>query len=250
MLRAMIMAAVLAIIASTAAAKDVRKLGAAQLVVVSTASWDATQGSLRRFEWDGARWKSRGAAVPIAIGRTGSAWGIGLHDPQPGLQKQEGDGRSPAGIFAIGTAFGYEERISATFPYQAMSPFDYCVDVNGSPLYNQIVDERRVGKTAIEKSTEPMRRDVHANGDQRYKLGFVIEHNPKNVSASGSCIFAHLWNTPGQTTAGCTAMAESAMRELVAWLDARQRPLFVLLPMPEYARLRSSWGLPQVESTP
>ena len=249
MFRTMIIA-LLAAIASNAAAKDVRQLGASQLVIVITEQWDATQGTLQTFEWSGRAWKRHGASAPIAVGRTGSAWGLGLHEPQRGLRKHEGDGRTPAGIFSIGTAFGYAERIDASFPYQPMTQFDYCVDVNESPLYNKIVDERQVGKTAVAKSTEPMRRDVHAKGDQRYKLGFVIEHNPKNVSGEGSCIFAHLWNTPGQTTAGCTAMDEAAMRALVTWLDRSKQPLFVLLPAAEYARLQSSWGLPQLERAP
>jgi L,D-peptidoglycan transpeptidase YkuD (ErfK/YbiS/YcfS/YnhG family) len=243
------MMAVLTLTVDMAAARDVRQLGAGHLVIVTTPDWNATQGTLRTFEWNGTTWRARAAAVPITIGRSGSAWGVGLHEPQPGLQKREGDGRSPAGIFTIGTAFGYAERLAAKFPYRPMTQFDYCIDVNESPLYNQIVDQRVVGKEAVERSTEPMRRDVHAKGDQRYKLGFVIEHNPKNVNAGGSCIFAHLWNAPGQTTAGCTAMAEPAMRSLVDWLDPTQRPLFVLLPEAEYSRLRSNWGLPQLESS-
>ena len=34
----------------------------------------------------------------------------------------------------------------------------------------------------------------------------------------GSCIFAHLWKSADSATAGCTAMAELAMRKLLAWL--------------------------------
>ena len=238
----------LALSATAAAAKDVRALGAAQLAVVTTADWDATQGTMRQFEWHEGAWQSRGESVPIAIGRAGAAWGIGLHEAQRGPQKQEGDGRSPAGMFAIGTAFGYATQFDGAFPYQAMTQFDYCIDVNGSALYNQIVDARHADAATIKSSTEPMRRDLHANGDQRYKLGFIIEHNPENVSGAGSCIFAHLWNTPGQTTAGCTSMSESAMRSLIAWLDPKQRPVFVLLPTREYSRVRADWGLPAIES--
>ena len=125
-----------------------------------------------------------------------------------------------------------------------MTESDYCVDVPDSPLYNQIVDAKKVGEAAVKESTEPMRRDLHANGDQRYKMGFVIEHNPKAKPAAGSCIFAHLWKQPGEPTAGCTAMDESVMRDLLAWLDARRQPVFVLLPQHEYERLKGDWQLP------
>ncbi|UNK51094.1 L,D-transpeptidase family protein [Lysobacter sp. S4-A87] len=218
---------------------------AGQMVVVTTADWDANTGTLQRFERDGAGWRALAEAAPITVGRSGSAWGVGLHAPQPGEpQKREGDGRAPAGVFRIGTAFGYADSTASAWPYQAMTASDYCIDVNASPLYNRIVDARQVGADAVAGSTEPMRRDLHAGGDQRYKLGFVIEHNPGNRSGTGSCIFAHLWKAPGEATAGCTAMAEPVMQQLLGWLDPKRKPVFVLLPKAEYGRVQKDWGLP------
>ena len=161
---------------------------AQQLVMVTTADWNATTGTLQRYQRHGGSWQAVGTATPITVGRAGSAWGIGLHPAQgDGPQKQEGDGRAPAGVFAIGTAFGYADRAATDWPYQAMTASDWCIDVNGSPLYNQIVDAQKVGGAAVAGSSEPMRRDLHADGDVRYKLGFVIEHNAGNRSGAGSC---------------------------------------------------------------
>ena len=83
--------------------------GARQLVLVTTADWDANQGVAARYErdTDAAAWRQI-AAFPVSIGRHGSAWGSGLHpatDVDAGPVKREGDGRSPAGVFALGTAF-------------------------------------------------------------------------------------------------------------------------------------------------
>jgi L,D-peptidoglycan transpeptidase YkuD (ErfK/YbiS/YcfS/YnhG family) len=218
--------------------------GATQLVLVTTGGWEATAGVLRRYARDDGAWRHVGVPVEVTVGRNGTAWGTGLHDAQPGPQKREGDGKAPAGAFALGTAFGYADSLATGLPYRAMTASDWCIDVPASPLYNTIVDAREAGAAAIEGSTEPMRRDLHANGDQRYALGFVVEHNPGRTPGGGSCIFAHVWKAPGETTAGCTAMAEAAMRELLAWLDAKQAPVFVLLPEAELERLRSDWGLP------
>lgn len=222
---------------------------ARQLVLVVTPGWDATQGELRMFDARGESWQPRAKPVAVSIGRAGSAWGIGLHEPQPGLQKREGDGRSPAGMFTIGTGFGYADRVDSKLAYRGMTQFDYCMDVNESPLYNTIVDAREVGEAAVAKSTEPMRLDLRKKGDQRYRLGFVIEHNPKNEATHGSCIFAHLWGAPGQTTAGCTAMTDAVMNDLMAWLDKDLHPIFVLLPRAEYERLKASWRLPDAGAT-
>ena len=151
---------------------------ARQMILVTTAGWDANQGRLRRYERDARGWRAVGDGVDVTIGRNGSAWGVGLHEAQAGPRKREGDGRSPAGMFALGTAFGYADSARTAWPYTPMSAEHWCVDVEASPLYNRIVDAREVGADAVAGSTEPMRRDLHADGDVRYALGFVIEHNP------------------------------------------------------------------------
>ena len=235
----------LAACASTPAPRELPWRESGQMVIVTSPGWDSIRGTLRLFEREGDGWRQVGAAKPVILGRNGSAWGIGLHEPKAdGPQKREGDGRNPAGVFAIGEAFGYAPRAQSGLPYRQMLASHYCMDVNDSPLYNRIVDSREVGREAVAGSTEPMRLDIHAKGDHRYKQGFVIQHNPDNVSGMGSCIFAHLWGDPDRTTAGCTAMNEPVMRELLAWLDADRDPVFVLLPEPEYTALERRWALP------
>jgi hypothetical protein len=225
-------------------------------VVVVTPDWNATQGTLRTYERTEGKWRQVGESDPITVGRNGSAWGLGLHPdpqarpqarPQAGPLKREGDGRSPAGVFGIGDAFGYAQHADTALPYDAMQASHYCMDVSGSPLYNRIVDAQAVGAEAVAGSTEPMRLDLHSAGDQRYRLGFVIEHNPQAKRDAGSCIFAHLWKKPAESTAGCTAMADPTMTRLLAWLRPDQHPVFVLMPAKEYADLRDEWQLPDLE---
>lgn len=223
---------------------------ARQLVLVVSPDWNADRGELQAFQ-RGAHgmWRRRGDRVPVTLGRAGSAWGLGLHAAHEGPQKREGDGRSPAGVFRLGDAFGYSDNQRTALNYVPMQDSHYCIDVADSPLYNRIVDTRTVGEAAIKGSTEPMRRDIHVNGDVRYKTGFVILHNDKQQPNGGSCIFAHLWRSPGEATSGCTAMDEAAMQKLLRWLDPKQMPVFVLLPQAEYAKLANSWHFP-VLTTP
>jgi len=219
---------------------------ARQLVLVLTDGWDATQGTLQRFAWQDGQWRAAGEAAPISVGRNGAAWGLGLHPAQAeGPRKQEGDGRAPAGVFTLGEAFGYAATGDTALPYRAMHATSYCIDVPDSPLYNRIVDTREVGEAAAKGSTEPMRLDLHGNGDPRYREGLVIGHNANATPRGGSCIFAHLWRTPGEATAGCTAMAADTMDALFGWLKPAERPVFVLLPRAEYVRLARDWQLPE-----
>ncbi|ULU26727.1 L,D-transpeptidase family protein [Dyella terrae] len=236
---------------SVAASGDVDWQASRQMVLVITPDWNADHGVLRAFERTGDGWKPVVDAQAVTVGRSGAAWGLGLNEPQSdGPQKHEGDGRAAAGVYRVGEVFGYAASGGTRMPYEEMTDTDWCVDVDGSPYYNQIVDAKKVGEKAVAGASEPMRRDLHLNGDQRYKIGFVIEHNAKGKSGGGSCIFAHLWASPTDATAGCTAMPEPVMRRLLAWMKPEDQPVFVLLPQSEYVRLRAPWHLPVLGKQP
>lgn len=216
-----------------------------QVVLVVTPGWDAAGGMLSAFERDPAgAWRQHGPSHPVMIGRNGCAWGRGLHPGvADGPQKREGDGRSPAGVFPIGPAFGSAATCETGLDYRSMTGDDWCIDVPDSPHYNRIVSVREVGAAAVRGSTEPMRRDLH-RGDDAYSLGFVIGHNAACERGAGSCIFVHLVATPPQPTAGCTAMTRDQLQTLLRWLRADAEPLFVLLPASVATEVAAAWALP------
>jgi L,D-peptidoglycan transpeptidase YkuD (ErfK/YbiS/YcfS/YnhG family) len=217
-----------------------------QMVLVIAPDWQAPSGLLQAFERRNGQWQATDIQFAVSTGKKGSAWGRGLHiSPEEGPVKIEGDGKAPAGIFRIGMAFGQAPSLPTGLDYRQMTGDDWCIDVNASPLYNRIVSVRDVGREAIEGSSEPMRRDIHS-GDHLYNKGFVIAHNPDNRPKGGSCIFAHLWRSPGAATAGCTAMTEPDMDRLLLWLNQSKNPVFVLLPDAEYQHLKSPWQLPDL----
>ena len=220
-----------------------------QLLVTVTDNWEATTGKLYGFDRTEQGWVPVFRSIPVNLGRTGLAWGLGLH-PQSVVgeaepTKREGDGKAPAGIFSLEDAFGYLDTLNTGLNYQPMQASHYCIDVPASPLYNQTVDAEQVGKEAVQGSSEGMRRDIHY-GDQQYKKGIFVAHNPANVPKAGSCIFVHLWEAPGSPTAGCTAMAEPHMDSLLAWLQAEQQPVYIALPKSQYHTLRAQWELPEL----
>lgn len=218
-----------------------------QVVLVTTADWNAPHGELRRFvRKSGEAWRPVGEPCRVTIGRSGCGWGLGEHPPQDGEPiKREGDGRSPAGVFRIGPAFGRADHIDTRLIYLPLDRGHWCIDVPDSPHYNEIVHEDVVGVDAVAGSTEPMRRDIHLSDDQ-YRIGFAIGHNPARTPGAGSCIFTHLWKADGVPTAGCVGMDEAQLRELLAWLDEAADARLVLLPKKEYGRLLETWRLPDV----
>lgn len=217
-----------------------------QLILVITDNWQVDHGLLYTFEKKAGQWQLISKANSVTVGKNGLAWGIGLHGKQPGQYKKEGDGKAPAGIFKLGEAFGYLKSVNTDLKYQQMDKNNYCIDVMKSPFYNQIVDESIVGEKAIIGSTEPMRRDIHVNGDIRYKKGIIVKHNPQNIIGQGSCIFMHVWKAKGVPTSGCTAMPEKIITQLLAWLEPSKKPLYILLPQSQYIEKRTLWGLPNI----
>ncbi len=242
----------LAACATVAASRAQPWDNARQLIVVTTADWDAPTGTLRAFERDGAGWRETAPGFAVNVGRSGAGWGLGLHDARDqdaGPVKREGDGRAPAGVFAIGPAFGYAPELSTGLAYKAMQANDWCIDVPDSPLYNRIVDRSLAKAPGLDRASEPMRRDLQPKPDDLYEVGFVIEHNTQATPQGGSCIFAHVQRGIDMPTAGCTSMPEDALRGLLAWLREDAHPVFVLLPQAEYARLRAAWHLPVLGDT-
>ena len=74
-----------------------------QLIVVTSASWNKIEGQMNVYEYQSGVWKVVLRDIPIVTGRSGMAWGRGLHSTEfnKGRLKKEGDGNSPAGIFYL-----------------------------------------------------------------------------------------------------------------------------------------------------
>lgn len=222
--------------------------GSRQLLLVMAPDWNGHVGQLQRFfrPCADADWQAVGAPVAVSLGRSGLAWGRGLHGPVGGTgpAKREGDGRTPAGVFAITALFGYGAPASAfagaaRLPYLQATPDLKAIDDQASVHYNRIVDQSTLAQ-ADWVSCEDMLRS-----DQRYALGAVVDHNGEPVlPGAGSCIFLHVWAGAGLPTAGCTAMALADMTEIAGWLDGAAAPLLVQLPQLEYERWRVAWALP------
>ncbi|HUN86292.1 MAG TPA: hypothetical protein VMU48_18075 [Terracidiphilus sp.] len=213
-----------------------------QMIVVTTPDWSTIDGRLQRYERGNTHeaWQKVGEPIPIVVGKNGMGWGIGLrglagsvirHPSDP--VKKEGDVKSPAGIFALGTAFGdaSEPLPGLKMPYLELTPSIECVDDPHSKYYSRVLDRNTV--VPDWNSSEHM-RDV----GEAYRWGLVVGHNGGAeqtnahlpIPGGGSCVFLHIWSGPGHGTAGCTAMAQSNLETLLIWLDPKRHPLLVQLP--------------------
>jgi len=232
-----------------------------QMIVVTVADWNAVEGRLQRFERDtaSAAWHPVGEPIAIVVGKHGMGWGIGVVAIDgPSIRvanepvKREGDGKSPAGVFALGTAFGYASQPlpGSKMPYLTLTPSIECVDDIDSKHYNRIVDSSTLAPDW--NSSEHMR-----NVGEAYRWGIVVDHNgivaghdaKPTQPRSGSCVFLHIWHSSDQGTAGCTAMPQIELETLLRWLDPKRNPLLVQLPKGAYERLAGRWSLPKLNDS-
>ena len=216
-----------------------------QLVLVLAGDLGSTTGELRTYGRAGGAWKLESGPVFVNLGKKGLAWGAGLHGANPAgaPEKREGDGKAPVGLFAIGEGFAYDpaEVGAARLPVLLADADLLCVDDVKSAHYNAILRASQVKKDW--DSVEDMRRK-----DEAYRYGALVRHNMDPAApGGGSCIFLHVWLGRGVPSSGCTNMAPEHMLGLLRWLDPGKGPVMVLLPVDEYARLKTAWGLPRVD---
>ena len=217
-----------------------------QLVVVIADSPEQFSGKLWRFEKAGAEWKSVAAPIDIVIGKKGLGWGKGLHPAQSGemSQKREGDGKSPAGVFALSSVFGFAELDSImpiNMPYVHVTELLECVDDAASQYYNTLVDNDTVAEHDWHSSEKMMRVG------EPYHLGVFVDHNVNPIQpGAGSCIFLHIWGGADDPTIGCTAMPAEQMDAVVSWLKKSEKPLLVQLPKQLYSKYQGQWHLPEI----
>lgn len=217
---------------------------ALQAVVVTTKNWNALQGTARLFERANrnSAWKPTGKSFSVVVGKNGLAWSDDARmkaETEP--HKVEGDGKAPAGIFQLTSAFGSSQKPAfVKLPFTQLTETVECVDDSNSKQYNSIVDNKTV---PIDWTSSEKMLSVGA----QYELGVFVAHNAKPEKLKGSCIFLHIWKKENTGTAGCTAMKRENIENVLEWLDAKKNPVLIQLPETHYARFQTLWKLPKLK---
>jgi L,D-peptidoglycan transpeptidase YkuD (ErfK/YbiS/YcfS/YnhG family) len=123
--------------------------------------------------------------------------------------KREGDGASPAGVWAIRRMLYRPDRgppPKTRLPVAPMAPDDGWCDAPQDPAYNRPV------KLPYRASCEQMWREDHV-----YDLVGVLAHNDDPpVPGRGSAIFLHLAREDYSPTEGCVALARADLELLLS----------------------------------
>lgn len=213
---------------------------AQQLIVVGADSWQGITARLWYFNKIGDNnWIVVKSARTVVVGKNGLAWADSSYQNLAKAPlKQEGDSKSPAGIFSLGKIFGVANMTSAD--YIQLKTGIVCIDDSNSKYYNHIVDSKQISD-----------KDWHSAENMSkfslYKYGIEVLYNANPaIPKKGSCIFMHIWKSATIGTEGCTAMAEDDISDIQASLDSNKKPVLVQLPQYIYEQVKNDWQLPDL----
>lgn len=190
---------------------DLEARGCTQLVLVCANEGDGASARITCYAFEDNAWQ----AVPGLWGLEGYVGSNGIaHD------RKRNTLQSPAGLWALGSAFGLAEKPeNLRLAWRDITPdSDWVCDAD-SPYFNtwQERDDPAVTLWNI--------RDVEhlADFDPTYRYACVIEYNtpPYTVPERGCAIFLHCSDHP---TSGCVGLLEEDMRSVLLWLDPRESP--------------------------
>lgn len=203
---------------------------AEQIIVVTSTDFRSARARLGAYEKSSdGRWVTVVSDVPAFVGARGIV---------PGTSRRQSTNTTPAGTYAITSAFGRRANPGTTLPYVQ-------VDGNDAWTYNP-----RVPGTYNLFQTAPVNWDSYGRYVERlWKMGrqydyvAVLDYNappgpittdgrgvrrsgtPANTGAGGG-IFLHV--SKGEPTAGCISINESTMRRVMDWLDHSKNPVIVI----------------------
>ncbi|GEN56081.1 hypothetical protein GCM10012290_07650 [Halolactibacillus alkaliphilus] len=175
-----------------------------QVILVTTPSASSQKATIETFERD-----ANGHFISILktsgfVGKNGIT-----------TSKKEGDGKTPAGKYSIGTAFGIPSNPGTALNYRKISDDDVWVDDSESALYNTW--QSRQATQDQWSSAENMKIP-------QYRYGFVINYNTNRTPYKGSAIFFHVANN---YTLGCVGTSESHVKQILTWLNPSQSPVII-----------------------
>ena len=127
------------------------------------------------------------------------------------MDKEEGDGATPLGVFTFGRAFGIAENPGSILTYTQVSENDVWVDDVNSKYYNQwsFLDNPDLDWSSAEHLI---------NYPIQYKYVLSINYNTNPIiPGKGSAIFLHC--SADRPTAGCIAVSEEAMLFFLGFVD-------------------------------
>lgn len=223
-----------------------------QLILCIAPNWNTSHATLSFWERnEQGFWEKKIQDWPARLGRNGLAWGRGISEMTRSGSggkpiKRSGDGRSPAGVFELGDAYGYASSFPTQLAYHQVTEKDLWVEDGASKFYNAhaFTPHGKGPRNAWEKKQQ-MKQNDHA-----HSLKLFIKHNasPDTIPGMGCSLFFHIWRRDGALpSSGCVVMPEHNLKKMLQALDPSKEPLLALFSKDVYRARQKDWRLPSLE---
>ncbi|MGN6607198.1 MAG: L,D-transpeptidase family protein [Jatrophihabitans sp.] len=187
-----------------------RTFDATQVITVVARSSSSTTATLQAWrKAPGGGWIKRGPAILAHVG----AAGIGV--------PSEFRSNTPAGTFTITQTFGYRPNPGIRLRWFRSTPADWWISQAG-PLYNT---HQRCSSGCHFNLGSP---NEHLYYERPYYAYAAVINTPSGAGAypRGSAFFLHV--TDGTPTAGCVAIPQAPLVDLLKWLNPAAHPRILL----------------------
>jgi L,D-peptidoglycan transpeptidase YkuD (ErfK/YbiS/YcfS/YnhG family) len=169
--------------------------------VISVVGVGGSSAKMDVYQRTAAGWQPVGVGIPAFIGANGMA-----------PQTHDGEMKTPMGVFTLDFAFGTEPNPGGGLPYVRVGPDHWWDGDMKSPTYNtmQVCEEKQCRfDTSLSAGTENL--DI-----PQYRHAVVMGVNKARVPGNGGAFFVH--STDGGPTAGCVAIDDGTLVEVMRWL--------------------------------
>ena len=170
--------------------------------VISVVGVGGSSAKVDVYQRTGTGWQPVGVAIPAFIGANGMA-----------PETHDGQMKTPMGVFTLDFAFGTAPNPGGGLQYVQVGPNHWWDGDMKSPTYNtmQVCEEAR-----CPFDTNPASGTENLEIPQ-YVHAVVMGVNKARVPGNGGAFFLHA--TDGGPTAGCVAIEDSTLVEIIRWLQ-------------------------------
>ncbi|MEO3758888.1 L,D-transpeptidase family protein [Mycobacterium sp. B14F4] len=169
--------------------------------VISVVGVGGSKAKLDVYQRTAAGWQPVAAGIDAWIGANGMA-----------PQTHDGEMKTPMGVFTLDFAFGTAPNPGGGLQYVQVGPNHWWDGDMKSPTYNTM--------QVCEKSQCPFNTDPASGTENleipQYVHAVVMGVNKARVPGNGGAFFLHA--TDGGPTAGCVAIDDDKLVEIMRWL--------------------------------
>ncbi|MDT4944657.1 MAG: hypothetical protein QOH14_1390, partial [Pseudonocardiales bacterium] len=183
---------------------------ATRVITVVAPSTGSTTATLQAWQKSARGWSRYGSAVFAYVGSDG----LSAHP-------SESISATPIGSFNLTQAFGRQPNPGTGLPYRQTTPADWWISQPGS-LYNTL---QHCSSGCAFTQGDPNEHLYYMTPYYRYAV--VIDYNRYPVvQGAGSAFFLHV--AAGAPTAGCVAIPEATLVNLLRWLTPAANPRILI----------------------